>query len=63
MFQISVNALAGCGPSEERNDYTRNGISCKEWMTCYTTREEKAKGKNVVISKIYMQEMLQAQAT
>jgi hypothetical protein len=26
--------------------------------TCYTTREEKAKGKTMVISKIYMQETL-----
>jgi hypothetical protein len=57
--QISVKTLAGCGPSEERNEHTRNGISCKEWTTCYTTKEEKAKGKNVVISKIYMQEMMQ----
>jgi hypothetical protein len=27
--------------------------------TCYTTRGEKAKGKTMVISKIYMQEMMQ----
>jgi hypothetical protein len=26
---------------------TRNGISCKECATCYTTREEKAKEKNL----------------
>jgi hypothetical protein len=57
--QISVKTLAGCGPSEERNEHTRNGISCKECTTCYTTRGEKAKGKNVVILKIYMQEVMQ----
>jgi len=45
--QISVKALAGCGPSEERNEHTRNGISCKEWPTCYTTKDENAKGKSV----------------
>src|SRR5215203_910245 len=30
---------------------TRNGISCKEWSTCYTTREEIAKEKSVLIFK------------
>ena len=32
-------------------NYTRNGISCKEWTTCYTTKEEKAKEKNLAAFK------------
>jgi hypothetical protein len=59
MFR-SVSKLSQAAAHPRRGtNYTRNGISCKEWTTCYTTKEEKAKGKNVVISKIYMQEMMQ----
>jgi len=56
---VSKLSQAAAHPRRGTN-YTRNGISCKEWMTCYTTKEEKAKKKNVLISNIYMQETMQA---
>jgi len=42
---VSKLSQAAAHPRRGTN-YTRNGISCKEWTTCYTTKEEKAKGKN-----------------
>jgi len=56
---VSKLSQAAAHPRRGTN-YTRNGISCKEWTTCYTTKEEKAKEKTVLISNIYMQEMMQA---
>jgi hypothetical protein len=56
----SVSKLSQAAAHPRRGtNYTRNGISCKECGTCYTTRQEKAKGKSVFISKIYMQETMQ----
>jgi hypothetical protein len=55
---VSKLSQAAAHPRRGTN-FTRNGISCKEWTTCYTTREEKAKKKSVFVSKIYMQEMMQ----
>lgn len=46
MFR-SVSKLSQAAAHPRRGtNYTRNGISCKECRTCYTTKEEKAKGKN-----------------
>jgi hypothetical protein len=58
---VSKLSQAAAHPRRGTN-YTRNGISCKEWTTCYTTKEEKAKEKNLAAFKIYMQEMMQAKA-
>jgi hypothetical protein len=40
-------ALAGCGHPRRGTINTRNGKSCKECATCYTTRLEKAKQVNI----------------
>jgi hypothetical protein len=46
MFR-SVSKLSQAAAHPRRGtNYTRNGISCKECRTCYTTKEEKAKEKN-----------------
>jgi hypothetical protein len=46
MFRtVSKLSQAAAHPRRGTN-YTRNGISCKECPTCYTTKPEKAKGKN-----------------
>jgi hypothetical protein len=46
MFR-SVSKLSQAAAHPRRGtNYTRNGISCKECPTCYTTKQEKAKGKN-----------------
>ena len=46
MFR-SVSKLSQAAAHPRRGtNYTRNGISCKECRTCYTTKPEKAKGKN-----------------
>ena len=51
MFR-SVSKLSQAAAHPRRGtNYTRNGISCKEWTTCYTTREEKAKEKNLAAFK------------
>jgi hypothetical protein len=45
MFR-SVSKLSQAAAHPRRGtNYTRNGISCKECATCYTTKAEKAKGK------------------
>jgi hypothetical protein len=45
MFR-SVSKLSQAAAHPRRGtNYTRNGISCKECPTCYTTKAEKAKGK------------------
>jgi hypothetical protein len=46
MFRtVSKLSQAAAHPRRGTNN-TRNGISCKECPTCYTTKEEKAKEKN-----------------
>jgi hypothetical protein len=46
MFR-SVSKLSQAAAHPRRGtNYTRNGISCKECPTCYTTQQEKAKKKN-----------------
>ena len=46
MFRtVSKLSQAAAHPRRGTN-YTRNGISCKECRTCYTTKPEKAKEKN-----------------
>jgi hypothetical protein len=51
MFRtVSKLSQAAAHPRRGTN-YTRNGISCKECPTCYTTKEEKAKEKNRPASK------------
>jgi len=45
MFRtVSKLSQAAAHPRRGTN-YTRNGISCKECRTCYTTKQENAKGK------------------
>src|ERR1044072_4607154 len=43
---VSKLSQAAAHPRRGTNN-TRNGISCKECRTCYTTREENAKEKSV----------------
>ncbi|HET6972846.1 MAG TPA: hypothetical protein VFH96_02415 [Pyrinomonadaceae bacterium] len=51
MFRtVSKLSQAAAHPRRGTN-YTRNGISCKECRTCYTTKEEKAKEKNLAAVK------------
>ena len=51
MFRtVSKLSQAAAHPRRGTN-YTRNGISCKECRTCYTTKEEKAKEKNLAAFK------------
>jgi hypothetical protein len=51
MFR-SVSKLSQAAAHPRRGtNYTRNGISCKECRTCYTTKPEKAKGKNLATVK------------
>jgi hypothetical protein len=43
---VSKLSQAAAHPRRGTNN-TRNGISCKECPTCYTTKDENAKGKSV----------------
>jgi hypothetical protein len=48
----SAFTLAGCGPFEERNETIPVMENLQGMATCYTTKEEKAKGKNYRCFKI-----------
>jgi hypothetical protein len=57
--QISVKTLAGCGPSEERNEQYPKRNFLQGMTDMLHNKRRKSKGENKLISNIYMQEMLQ----
>jgi hypothetical protein len=57
MFRtVSKLSQAAAHPRRGTN-YTRNGISCKEWSTCYTTKPENAKEKNTALQRFTCKEL------
>ena len=61
--QISVKALAGCGPSEERNEHLPVMEFPARNVRMLHNKSRKSKGETMSISKIYMQEMMHATPT